>query len=48
MTKKVISADKEFSIIDIQKNDILSIVQIKHSKQNSFNLYVIKHGLRRF
>ena len=43
MTKKVINADKEFSIIDIQKNDILSIVQIKHSKQNSFN-YISLHN----
>ena len=43
MTKKVINADKEFSIIDIQKNDILSIVQIKHNKQNSFN-YISLHN----
>ena len=37
MDKKVISADKEFSIVNIQKDDILSIVQIKHNKQNSFD-----------
>ena len=43
MTKKVINADKEFSIIDIQKNDILSIVQVKHNKQNSFN-YISLHN----
>ena len=43
MSKKVICADKEFSIIDIQKNDILSIVQIKHNKQNSFN-YISLHN----
>ena len=43
MKKKVINADKEFSIIDIQKNDILSIVQIKHNRQNSFN-YISLHN----
>lgn len=43
MTKKVVNANKEFSIIDIQKKDILSIVQIKHNKQNSFN-YVSLHN----
>ena len=43
MTKKVVNADKEFSIIDIQKNDILSIVQVKHNKQNSFN-YISLHN----
>ena len=43
MKRKVICADKEFSIIDIQKNDILSIVQIKHNKQNSFD-YISLHN----
>lgn len=43
MTKKAINTDKEFSIIDIQKNDILSIVQVKHNKQNSFN-YISLHN----
>ncbi len=43
MSKKVISSDKEFSIVNIQKNDILSIVQIKHNNQNSFN-YISLHN----
>jgi len=43
MKRKVICSDKEFSIIDIQKNDILSIVQIKHNKQNSFD-YISLHN----
>lgn len=43
MKKKVINANKEFLIVNIQKNDILSIAQIKHKNQNSFN-YISLHN----